>query len=113
MTSQQRLALKVASILWVIWGLVHALAGIMIISGDAISGFQAIGDAVDPVELEGRERQHHVDRGVGKEGQRFAAHRGEIRQSADGERTQQRHPEAQPNGARCRQLRGRSDGLVE
>ncbi|MEM9441585.1 MAG: hypothetical protein AAGA73_14150 [Pseudomonadota bacterium] len=53
MTKAQRLALKAASILWVIWGLVHALAGIMIISGDVVSGFQAIGDAVDPVALEG------------------------------------------------------------
>ena len=53
MTNAHRLALKVASILWVIWGLVHALAGILIISGDAVSGFQAIGDAVNPAELEG------------------------------------------------------------
>ena len=52
MTNAQRLALRAASILWVIWGLVHALAGILVISGDAVSGFQAIGDAVDPVALE-------------------------------------------------------------
>ncbi|MEM8973128.1 MAG: hypothetical protein AAGD43_13805 [Pseudomonadota bacterium] len=46
------LALKAAAVLWVIWGLVHALAGVLIISGDATSGFQAIADAVDPSTLE-------------------------------------------------------------
>ena len=29
MTNTQRLVLKAASILWIIWGLVHALAGIL------------------------------------------------------------------------------------
>ncbi|MEM9628328.1 MAG: hypothetical protein AAGA21_19000 [Pseudomonadota bacterium] len=53
MANPQRLALKVASILWIIWGIVHAFAGIMVITTDAASGFQAIGDAVDPAELEG------------------------------------------------------------
>ena len=53
MANAQRLALKLASILWIIWGLVHAFAGIMVISSDAVSGFQAIGDAVNPAELEG------------------------------------------------------------
>ena len=48
MSSQKKLALRVAAVLWVIWGLVHALAGVIVLSGDATSGFQAIADAVDP-----------------------------------------------------------------
>ena len=46
------LALKTASVLWVIWGLVHALAGASIIVGGTASGFQAIADAVDPTALQ-------------------------------------------------------------
>ncbi|MEL6979905.1 MAG: hypothetical protein AAGM38_14640 [Pseudomonadota bacterium] len=53
MTSTQSLALKIAAGLWVIWGLVHALAGGLIIMGTTAEGFQAIGDAVDPTLLEG------------------------------------------------------------
>lgn len=53
MTSTQSLALKIASGLWVVWGLVHALAGILILTGSTAAGFQAIGDAVDPSLLEG------------------------------------------------------------
>ena len=48
MSSQKKLALRVAAVLWVIWGLVHALAGVIVLTGDATSGFQAIADAVDP-----------------------------------------------------------------
>ena len=44
-------ALKVAAVLWVIWGLVHMLAGVMIISQDASGGFAAIADAIDPAAL--------------------------------------------------------------
>ncbi|MEM9440330.1 MAG: hypothetical protein AAGA73_07795 [Pseudomonadota bacterium] len=51
MSSSQKIALKVATVLWIIWGIVHALAGTSIIAGDTISGFQAIGDAVEPAEL--------------------------------------------------------------
>ncbi|MEM7601978.1 MAG: hypothetical protein AAF357_11260 [Verrucomicrobiota bacterium] len=40
--------LRISSILWVIWGLVHLLAGVLVLSGDTTSGFQAIGDGVDP-----------------------------------------------------------------
>lgn len=39
--------LKTSSVLWVIWGFVHVFFGVMIIIGDAASGIQAIGNAVD------------------------------------------------------------------
>ena len=39
--------LKVAAVLWVIWGLVHAFAGVMTIIQDPADGFAAIADAVD------------------------------------------------------------------
>ncbi|MEN0001330.1 MAG: hypothetical protein AAF940_10630, partial [Pseudomonadota bacterium] len=34
--------------LWIIWGAVHALAGVIVLTSDATGGFQAIADAVDP-----------------------------------------------------------------
>ncbi|MEL6614701.1 MAG: hypothetical protein AAFQ43_03135 [Bacteroidota bacterium] len=37
--------------LWVIWGLVHALAGTMTIVANPADGFAAIADAVDPATL--------------------------------------------------------------
>ena len=45
------LMLKVAAVLWVIWGLVHAFAGIIVVSSDATGGFQAIADGVAPETL--------------------------------------------------------------
>ncbi|MEM9438733.1 MAG: hypothetical protein AAGA15_17020 [Pseudomonadota bacterium] len=48
MSSAQSMALKVAAILWVIWGLVHAFAGIAVMTTDAPAGFALIADAVDP-----------------------------------------------------------------
>ena len=51
MTKSQVLALKIAAILWVIWGLVHALAGVIVLTSDASGGFQAIADAVAPALL--------------------------------------------------------------
>ncbi|MEL6771605.1 MAG: hypothetical protein AAFP18_11125 [Bacteroidota bacterium] len=44
-------ALRIAAFLWVVWGLVHALAGVLVISGDATNGFQSIADGVDPEVL--------------------------------------------------------------
>ena len=41
------LLLKLSSILWVIWGIVHAFAGIIVITSDATSAVQAIADGVD------------------------------------------------------------------
>ena len=37
--------------LWVIWGLVHVLAGVIVLSSDATGGFQAIADAIAPETL--------------------------------------------------------------
>ena len=52
MTALQSTFLKISAVLWVIWGCVHAFAGVMIISGDASTGFQSIADAVEPASLE-------------------------------------------------------------
>lgn len=38
--------LKFSAILWIVWGLVHVLFGVMVILGDAGSGIQAIGNGV-------------------------------------------------------------------
>ncbi len=43
--------LKASAIFWVIWGLVHTLAGVMTISGDTTTAVQAIADGVDPALL--------------------------------------------------------------
>ena len=40
--------LKIAAILWVIWGLVHALAGVLTISQVAPASIAGVADAVDP-----------------------------------------------------------------
>ena len=44
------LLLKISAILWVIWGLVHAFAGVMTMSmiGDPAAAIAGITDAVDP-----------------------------------------------------------------
>ncbi|MEL6436084.1 MAG: hypothetical protein AAFP99_04730 [Pseudomonadota bacterium] len=52
MTQMQIYALKAATVLWIIWGLVHAFAGIMVLSSDAQGSVQLIADAVDPALLE-------------------------------------------------------------
>lgn len=51
MSTAQSTALKIAAALWVIWGLVHILAGVIVLSSDASGGFAAIADAVDPESL--------------------------------------------------------------
>lgn len=47
---------KIATILWVIWGLVHIFAGVMtmnfILSNDISSAVSGIADAVDPATLQ-------------------------------------------------------------
>jgi hypothetical protein len=45
------LLLRIAAVLWVIWGAVHMLAGVMTISGDTPVAVAAIADAVDPESL--------------------------------------------------------------
>jgi len=44
-------ALKIAAILWVIWGLVHLLAGVIVLMSDQSGGFAAIADAIDAEAL--------------------------------------------------------------
>jgi len=51
MDNKQIMALKVAGVLWVIWGLVHAFFGVAIISMDASGGFAAIAAGVSPGAL--------------------------------------------------------------
>lgn len=51
MSQTHMTALRVASLLWLVWGAVHVFAGIMIIPGSATAGFQGIAAAVDPAEL--------------------------------------------------------------
>ena len=47
---------KVSAILWVVWGLVHVLAGVMTIKGiltdDISSSISGIADAVEPSALQ-------------------------------------------------------------
>ena len=51
-SQSQSIALKVAAVLWVIWGLVHILAGVIIIGAeDAAAAVQAVADAVPPADL--------------------------------------------------------------
>ena len=42
------LALKIATILWVVWGLVHMLAGVLTIAQETTGAIAGIADAVDP-----------------------------------------------------------------
>lgn len=51
MSNSKATALKAAAALWVIWGLVHLFAGILVLTADTASGFQAIADAVAPETL--------------------------------------------------------------
>ncbi|MEM8539391.1 MAG: hypothetical protein AAGF25_00415 [Pseudomonadota bacterium] len=46
------LLLRASAILWVIWGLVHMLAGVMTISRETGGAIAGIADAVDPALLE-------------------------------------------------------------
>lgn len=48
MTRPHAIALKGAAVLWVVWGLVHALVGILTLLQEPSSGFAAIADAVEP-----------------------------------------------------------------
>ena len=53
MTNAHSIALKIAAGLWVVWGLVHIFAGIVIISNPAAGAVAAVADAVDPAVLTG------------------------------------------------------------
>ena len=45
-------ALKIVSILWLVWGLVHMFAGVMTISNDTVGAIQGIADAVEPASVD-------------------------------------------------------------
>ena len=47
-----KFALKLSAILWVIWGVVHVAAGLIIIPNDTAGAIAGIADAVDPAVLE-------------------------------------------------------------
>lgn len=49
--STTSLLLKIITFLWVLWGLVHMLAGVMTISQDTANAVAGIADAVDPALL--------------------------------------------------------------
>lgn len=51
MTSTNEIALKAAAILWVIWGLVHALFGVATLAVPASDGFAAIAAGVPAEEF--------------------------------------------------------------
>ena len=53
MSNSSLTLLKISAVLWVVWGLVHILAGVIVLSSDAQGGFQAVLDAVDPAMLVG------------------------------------------------------------
>ena len=53
MTNAQTYALRVAAVLWVVWGLVHMLAGAMVMSLDAASAVSGIADGVERGALTG------------------------------------------------------------
>lgn len=44
-------ALRVSSVLWVIWGLVHILAGVLTVGQDTPAAVMGIADGVDPALL--------------------------------------------------------------
>lgn len=41
------IALRLSAVLWLIWGLVHILAGVIVLSNDAAGAVDAVADAVD------------------------------------------------------------------
>lgn len=51
-----KLLYKISALLWIVWGLVHILAGVLtmnfILSGDIASSIAGIADAVDPATLQ-------------------------------------------------------------
>ena len=49
--SQTNVLLRTAAILWVVWGVVHVLAGVMTISQETAAAISGIADAVDPETL--------------------------------------------------------------
>ena len=52
MSNNQQLALKVAAVLWIVWGLVHMFAGIATMTRDTPEAVQGIADGVDEAALD-------------------------------------------------------------
>lgn len=48
MQFSHKILLRTSVFLWVIWGAVHILAGIIVLASDASGGFAAIADNIDP-----------------------------------------------------------------
>lgn len=48
MIATQSLCLKLASVLWIIWGLARVLAGVEVTTLDTAGGLQAFGDTILP-----------------------------------------------------------------
>ncbi|MEM9557844.1 MAG: hypothetical protein AAGC60_26540 [Acidobacteriota bacterium] len=46
------LLLRISAVLWVVWGLVHVLAGVMTLAQETAQAVAGIADAVDPESLE-------------------------------------------------------------
>ncbi len=44
--------LRIAALLWVVWGLVHILGGVLTMSGNTTMAVQGIADAVEPTTLD-------------------------------------------------------------
>jgi hypothetical protein len=51
MTITQKRLLQISSVLWGVWGLVHIMAGTIVLSADTQTGFSAIADAVYAEDL--------------------------------------------------------------
>ena len=51
MFNNYALLLRISAILWMIWGIVHVLGGVITITSDASAGFQGIAAAVNPDDL--------------------------------------------------------------
>lgn len=47
----QTIAYRLSAVLWVVWGLVHVLAGVIILTSDASGGFAAVADKVVAEDL--------------------------------------------------------------
>ena len=48
MTATQSLCLKLASVLWIVWGLARVFAGVEVMTLDMTGGLEAFGDAFSP-----------------------------------------------------------------
>lgn len=44
--------LKISAVLWIIWGIVHVFAGVMIVSQGTAAAYKLIADAVNPALLD-------------------------------------------------------------